>query len=973
MACRLPGAESVPALWDLLTEARDVIEPVPADRVALVAGLAEAGLRPGTGAGTWGGFVSGLDLFDAAFFGLSAVEAAALDPQQRLFLEVAWSALENAGLLVPELAGSRTGVYVGQTAQDFAMLCAAVPPAGPFGNSGMCHAVTANRLSYLWDLRGPSLSVDTACSSSLVAVHLAVRGLLARECDLAVAGGVNLVLAPWPQLGSVGLAALAPDGRCRPFDAAASGYVRSEGAAAVVLKRLVDAVADGDPVVAVIAGSAVGQDGATNGLTAPSGRAQREVILAALAAAGLAGDDVDYVEAHGTGTRLGDPVETGALLAALGPRSRPVAIGSAKANLGHLEAAAGVVGLIKAALQIERRELVPLPHFTEPNPRCRWTDLEVPTSRSAWPAGPGPATAGVSSFGFGGTNAHVVLTAPPAAAPPSRPDTQAVGPVLLPLSSHHEAGVAAGLGEVIDTWPAGWTELSGLANTAGVLRRPGDHRCAVVAADPRSLRDELRAIVDGRRRPVHARPATRVAFVYSGQGAQGADTARRLLTTDPVFAREVARVDAVLAPRLGWSVLAALSGELAVDHDDVAVAQPLIATVQLGLTRALCATGVAPDVVVGHSMGEVSAAVAAGKLDLRTGSRVLTARNAAVAGARGTGGMLAVDAGVVDIRALLDDGVGLAAVNGPRSVVLSGARRPLERTAARLRAAGHDVRALRVDYPSHSPLMAGPAEALRAALGEVATLPARCGFHSTVSGADATDTPLDAAYWADNLRSPVRFADAVTALVADGVTHMVEIGPHPILLGALADCAGLTSLGTLDRDRDRPHGVLDIVAELYEAGVPVRFRPGERDRYRYTRLLPPTRWHRGPVPTPGMASRAEPARVAADGLAVRLADCADPAERTRLVAAELTRLLCEVLPGTVSPDAPFTGLGLDSLRAMALRGRLEHALGRLVPIAVFWAHPTVDALAGALAAEYDTTDPVADLLAVLADDGGART
>ncbi|HEY4459285.1 MAG TPA: beta-ketoacyl synthase N-terminal-like domain-containing protein, partial [Pseudonocardiaceae bacterium] len=585
LACRIPGADTIDEFWDLLVDGRDLIEPIPAERIALA------------DAGGWGGFVTGLDTFDPGFFGLAEAEAAEIDPQQRLLLEVAWTALEHAGYSERTLAGSNTGVYIGQTAQDVAMLG---ERPGPWRNPGLCHAIGANRLSYRWDLHGPSMSIDTACSASLVAVHLAARGLLGGECDLAIAGGVNVLLARGPQVGAEQMAALAPDGRCRPFDAAAAGYVRAEGAGAVVLKRLADAVADGNPIHAVIAGSAVGQDGRTNGLTAPSGAAQQRVIRAALSVAGLTGADVDYVEAHGTGTPLGDPIETAGLAAALetNTRQHPLPIGSVKANIGHLEAAAGIVGLLKAILLIDRRQLVPTPHFATANPRCRLTErnLTVPTTGQL----PERPVVGVSSFGFGGTNAHVVLTAPPArsiAAPPWS------GPVLAPISAHHPAGVAPAAAALADTIAEeDWPRVAAIARSMGALRDHHVYRCAVVADTADELVAGLRAVTSGR----YAPRVRRVAFVYSGQGTR------------------------VVRP------------PLATPCPDQA--QSRIVYGQLALTAALREAGIRPDVVVGHSLGELSAAIVAGKLAQSVGLRVLRHRTKVTGDAEGSGAMIAVAA-----------------------------------------------------------------------------------------------------------------------------------------------------------------------------------------------------------------------------------------------------------------------------------------------------------------------------------------
>lgn len=1019
LACRVPGADSPAQLWQLLLAGRDEIVPVPAERTRLVAGLAAAGVRPGGGAGGWGGFVADLDAFEPELFGIAATEAGSLDPQQRMLLELAWSATEHASLPVAALSGTRTGVYVGQTAQDMAMLVGGRPAeqVGPYTNTGMCAAVTANRLSYLWDLRGPSVTLDTACSASLVAVHLAVRGLLGDECDLALAGGVNVLLAPEPQLGALRMTALAEDGRCRSFAAGAGGYVRSEGGGVVLLKRLADALADGDPVLAVIAGSAVGQDGRTNGLTAPSGRGQAEVIRRALDRAGIDGSQVGYVEAHGTGTPLGDPIEARALVTALGPRPVPVSIGSVKANLGHLEAAAGVLGLIKAVLMVGTRTVPPQPNFDALNPRIDADRVRVAREPAGWPL-PSPAVVGVSSFGFGGTNAHVLVRQASAAGAGPLSDEQSdeqsdavsdapsnwvsgelsdtvsdavagvvsdVVPVLLALSARSAAGLGALAGEwaaLIARTPS-WQEVRALIAAAGALRPPAGHRRAVVAADRAELTARLAepAGLTGLAGPVPpSRPVPSTGepvFVYSGHGPEPVAGARRLMAGDPVFAARVRRRAAELAPELGWNPEPVLAGSRELPPGDLP-AQAVTLLVQLALTDALAAAGIMPGAVVGHSMGELAAAVAAGKLTASSAARVLVLRCRAVAAV--PGGLLAVAAGADEVRRLLDRPT-IAAVNSPGAVVLAGTRAELEHAAERLAAAGLDARRLPAGYPSHSPAMAAPAAELAAALG---SLPvdappvgaARCRFFSTVLAADATELELSADYWAANLAQPVRFADTVAELLATGAGHFVEISPHPILTAPVAECAAdAVVLPSLSRDAEYRHGCTELAGALFEAGIdPVRQFAGSWRQL--APRLPATPFARRPLATPGIDrsadhAGAEPEPVAdraSGALAAALAASSDRAAALGQVSATLARLLADVLPGR--PDAAgvqFADLGLDSLRAVALRRALEREVGEPVPVTLFWAHPSPAELAEALTDRLyrPADDGLTQLLALL--------
>ncbi|MGW6940712.1 type I polyketide synthase [Streptomyces xanthophaeus] len=937
LGCRVPGADSPQALWQLLREGRDEITGIPPEREAFAAAVRAAGDRA-TGA-QWGGFLPDVDRWDPEFFGISAAEAARMDPQQALALEVAWRAFEDAGIVVADRAGSRTGVFIGQATHDYAMTVGDRPgaAAGPFTNPGISHAVTASRLSYLWDLRGPALSVDTACSSSLVAVHLAVQSLLAGECDLALAGGVNALLSPVPQLGAAGLTALAADGRCRTFDAAGQGYVRAEGAGAVVLRRLSDAVAAGDHVHAVIRATGVNQDGRTNGLTAPSGRAQSELIGATLRRAQVASaEELGYVELHGTGTPLGDPIEARALAtgvaAGLGdgrgdgladPDRAPLLVGSVKANIGHLEGAAGILGLIKAALVLSHRSVPANPHFTTVNPLIDLDrlGLRVPVEEAPWPEA--ARFAAVSSFGFGGTNAHAVLERAPDRTPVRAKASGTEGPVMLPLSAHDPESLA----EVAESWQeriqgaASWDEVRDAARAAAEHRAHLPWRAAVVAADREELLDALKRLASGDRRPQRSAPVAepRLGFVYSGHGSQWEGMGRELLRTSPAFEQQVTVVDEALAPLLGWSPMAVLAGRQPADLDDIRVTQPLIMTVQLALTAALAGSGVRPAAVVGHSMGEVSAAVAAGRLDLATACRVLTARNDAVTAARGTGGMAVVEAGAEEARTVLrrlDSPVTVAADNSPRACVLSGPTAELEAVMAEFVRLGRDARPVKVDYPSHGPMMNGPAGRLLDALGSVDSAPhgtpGAADFYSTVHGALFTG-PLDADYWKANLSSPVRAQDAITSMTDAGITHLLEISPHPVLLAAVREClqelgAPASALATVRRDTPMPYGLYEVTAELYEHGWRPGGNPDAATRAQARRLpVHPFRRRRVQEPAPPAPARAgavtdgpgtlaelgfQPGTFVADIAAAALDGDHRVAGRTAVSAAGLAALTC---------------------------------------------------------------------------------
>ncbi len=819
MACRVPGADGVEALWDLMVAGDAATGPVPSDRT----GLAAAAALGGRGSGH-GGFLTDVHAFDADHFGISRAEAPYVDVQQRLVLETAWHSLEDAGVPASALAGTRTGVFVGQGTHDHSMLYegGGVEPS-PFVNTGLSHALSANRLSYHLDLRGPSMAVDTACSSSLVAVHLALRSLRQQECDLAIVAGVNVLLSSWPQLGAAALNALSPSGTCHPFDAGADGYVRAEGVGAVVLRRVQD-TAD-DRVRAVVRGSATGQDGRTNGITAPSGRAQTDVVRAALADADTADHELCYVEAHGTGTPLGDPIEARALAAALPGRRPGLLLGSAKGHVGHCEAAAGIVGLIRTVLVLEQHAVPPQAGHSTPHPALDRLGLRVPTTATT--LSPSPPVASVSSFGFGGTNAHVVLAAEPRTARgPARraaPEGAATGgrPLLL-VSASTPTGVETLLhryAAVLDESPARAGEV---ALAAATCRTHLPWRVGVPAP---SVADLPAAVTAARGRAAHKVPPgrSRVGLVFSGHGSQWLGMGRRLLAEEEIVAGAAAECDAVLtglgAPGVTELVLAHEEADLA----DVSVVQPVVFALQIGLARCLAAAGIAPHAVVGHSVGEVAAAVTAGSLTLSQGITVVHHRNHAVASTRGTGGMAVLDLEPGDVARLIAAGapaLDVAALNGPRAVVVAGPLDALDALEQLVLAEGGDLRRVHVDYPSHSRLMTGASSGLTRRLAGLVPGTDEVSRFSGTEGGPVTGSP-DNRFWGRNLREPVRFAAAVAAMRDAGTTHFVEVSPHPVLLSALHDTladdqARTRVVPTLTREAD---GLVDALARLYEAGV----------------------------------------------------------------------------------------------------------------------------------------------------------
>ncbi len=847
IGCRFPGADGPAAFWRLLREGVDAIAEVPPDRWDIDAYFDPDLATPGKMNTRWGGFLRDIDRFDPYAFGISPREAARMDPQQRLLLEVTWEALEDAGIPLARLAGSRTGVFVGISSNDYGLLQLADPAlSDPHAGTGNALSIAANRVSYLLDLHGPSLSVDTACSSSLVAVHLACQSLRSGECDIALAGGVNVILSPAITVNFTKAGFMAPDGRCKAFDARADGYVRGEGSGMVVLKPLEAAQADGDRVYAVIRGSATNSDGRTQGLTAPNARAQADVLRAAYRQAGVAPARVRFVECHGTGTALGDPLEAqalGSVLADGRPDHRPLTIGSVKTNIGHLEAAAGIAALIKTALALWHRQLPPSLHFRSPNPLIPFEDLRlrVPQRPESLDDGDAPPVAGVSAFGFGGTNAHVVLEAPPTVDRSDEGETSghaAPRAYLLPISAHTADAVRSHARSYIAFLrerPA--AALRDICYTAAVRRHHHDHRLAVAGATPDALVERLLAAVEGPT-PQPGRTATpdrrpKIAFVFSGQGPQWWGMGRELLAAHPAFRAEVERVDGLLAEQAGWSVLAELLADEAHSRlDRTDVAQPALLAIHLGLVSLWRAWGVEPDAVVGHSVGEIAAAHVAGILTLEDAVRVAHHRGRLMQRAAGRGKMAAVELPPDEIaRAVADHGnrLWIAAVNSPTSVTVGGDPEAVDALMQTLRARGVFCRELRVHYAFHTPQMEPHDAEIEGALEGLRLSPAARTIVSTVTGRPAEPDDYGPGYWRRSIREPVQFASAVEALIEQGCRVFVEISPHPALGAAVAQClrhrgSDGAVVASLRRGEPEMLAMLSALGTLYSLGTPVDWR-----------------------------------------------------------------------------------------------------------------------------------------------------
>ncbi|MEU4205153.1 beta-ketoacyl synthase N-terminal-like domain-containing protein [Streptomyces sp. NPDC026294] len=830
IGCRLPGASTPEQLWELLLDGRTTAD-----------GL-ELHTCEGARARLEGSFLDDVDSFDAAFFAISPREAATMDPQQRLLLETAWEALEDAGQVPAALAGSATGVFVGISGYDHGRLHFGTPDADLHIGTGSALSIAANRLSYAFHFTGPSLAVDTACSSSLVAVHLACRSLWEGESELALAAGVNVILDGAVSDAFARAGFLSPDGRCKTFDAAADGYGRGEGCAVVVLKPLTRALADGDPVYAVVKSTAVNQDGHSNGLTAPSGTAQERLLAAAYRRAGVAPGAVGYIEAHGTGTPLGDPVEARAIGRALGgarESGEPLYVGSVKSNLGHLEAAAGIAGLVKAALCVRHRTIPPTAGYRTPNPGIDFAGLglRVPDRALAWPGGQDEAVAGVSSFGFGGTNAHIVLGEPPATATAYDGDdteTGRTGATLLPVSGTDPAGATQQAVAYRELLASDRSRTGALAYTAGTRRTHHRFRRALVAGGAREAGDLLAGVAaEPPDRPVPPGGPGPTAFVFSGQGNQWPGMGRELLRDEPVAAAVLGECDDILEKLTGWSLLERLAAdeEAAAGYDDPAVLQPVLVSVQLAVARLLESWGIAPEYHVGHSLGEVSAAAAAGALSTEEALFLAVTRGEVMRGATGTGStaLLGLPADEVGARIAAAGGaVDTAAWNAPRSTLVAGDGPAVERLVRQAAADGVFARVLPGTTAFHSRFVEPLHDRLAAEVGDLAPQDVASTLVSTVTGGPVDGSALGAAYWARNLREPVRFAQAVRHVTDAGCRTFVEIGAHPTLTPAILETAAAAGADvvvapTLRRGEPARTALLHTAATLYEAGAELDF------------------------------------------------------------------------------------------------------------------------------------------------------
>ncbi|WP_443743057.1 type I polyketide synthase [Streptomyces rhizosphaericus] len=979
-------------LWDLVVSGGDAIGGFPEDRGWDLENLFNPDPdHPGTSYVREGGFLHDAGEFDAGFFGISPREALAMDPQQRIMLETSWEAFERAGIDPTALRGKDIGVFSGVTYHSYGSGARVPEELEAVMGTGTSASVLAGRVSYALGFEGPSVAVDTACSSSLVALHLAVQALRLGECSMALAGGVTVMANPGIFVGFSRQRGMSKDGRCRAFAAAADGTGFSEGAGVLLVERLSDAERNGHRVLAVVRGSAVNQDGASNGLTAPNGPSQQRVIRRALAGAGLVAGDVDAVEAHGTGTPLGDPIEAQALLETYGqdrPEGRPLWLGSLKSNIGHVQAAAGVAGVIKMVLALRYGVLPRTLHVDEPSPEVDWSAgaVELLTEERVWPEVGRPRRVGVSGFGVSGTNAHVILEQAPESAVDVVPVSEVPGGVVpLVVSGRGGAGLrgqARRLLEYVQARPGLGVGELGAALASG--RAGLSDRAVVVAGGREEALAGLAAVVEGGG-VGKADVRGRVAFVFPGQGAQWVGMGAELLESSVVFAEGLRECAGVLDPLTGWSlvdVVRGVGGGVSLDRVDVV--QPVSFAVMVGLARVWLAAGVVPSVVVGHSQGEIAAACVAGGLSLGDAARVVVLRSRAIAaGLSGLGGMVSLAVGVSEAELLVSRWVGrveVAAVNGPLSVVVAGEPEALGELVVECEGVGVRARWVDVDYASHTAQVEAIEGELARSLSQVRPVSSRIPFFSTVEGVWLDTAELDAGYWYRNLRSTVRFAPSIERLLEEGFRAFVEVSAHPVLTMSMeaaaerVDAGPVVVTGTLRRGEGGMRRVLTSVAEAYVRGVPVDWTALLGNVPAHTACDLPTYafqhqhyWLKNSAPAdagseadllPGMAELPEDTGA----LTARLrGESAQEQERILLetVRQETAGVLGHPSLDAIEPDMVFNQIGFDSATAVQLRNRLNALTDRTLPTTLLFDYPTPLVLADFLRDELigDTAAP----------------
>lgn len=1004
-ACRFPGGATTPdAYFNLLEEGRDAVRTIPADRWNADEYFDPDPAAPGKMNSKWGGFLDHIDEFDPSAFGFSDAEAAYIDPQQRLLVEVVAEALANAGIPRRSVAGQDVGVYVGMSANDYGLELLSRTRAndiGPFFGLGSSHCLTAGRVSYAFDLRGPNMAVDTACSSSLVAVEMACRSLATGQCPLAIVAGVNVILSPAISIWFSKLRALSSDGRCKAFDARADGFVRGEGCGAVVLERLEDARANGHPVLAVIRAIGTNQDGRTAGLTAPNPDAQRRLLSSVVESSGLDPDRITMIEAHGTGTSLGDPIEFEALRAAYSPRGSDAPdcwLTSAKTNLGHLEAAAGMAGLIKAVMSVNRASIPPLVHFDRINPRIpiAETRFKIPTKRVPWSAD--HRVAAVSAFGFSGTNAHAIVESFGGSEPERRKPAGAVrlappqatgsAPRLVPVSAR-TASLLPARCRTLAEWLRSGTAPNNMEDAAHVLALRTDHfdaRTTILAKDLNELATALEVAAE-RSHPDARTTSPRVLFMFSGQGTQWLGMGTSIpRDAAPEFWSSLDRADALTRELASFSLLAAIRGDAgARTLSDTSVAQAAIVAIQIAITAQLARWGVKPAAVVGHSVGEISAAFAAGVLDFDEAMTIAVRRGEIMQREKGQGAMASLALGEEQAKALLSSArveLDIAAVNSPRATVVSGALASIDALVSAAERENIRVKRLDVAFAFHSRGFEGLRKPLRQSLKGIKPKDASIPIYSTLTGNRIAGDELDAFYWSRQMRNSVRFADALRAAISDGFDLALDVGPHPALKAPATEvCSELSTeldvIPTLRKNAKGQEPLLETLGALFEKHATVDWTALAPERSRFS-APPPAPTERRRFWLESSTSARLPAATISSLSAPQPTDIAsapplDPNEVARRLQAMLASLL-GVKAATVPIDVPLFDVGADSIVLIDGLARIQQEFGvrldltevlddapTLAGLAEWVCAKRLEAAAGATAAPTDAATKAAPM------------
>ncbi|ACK67005.1 Erythronolide synthase [Rippkaea orientalis PCC 8801] len=879
MGCRFPGAKNPSEFWQVIQTGVDTIKEVPRNRWDIDQYYDSNPDSPGKMNTCWGGFLEKVDEFEPSFFNISPREAERIDPQQRLLLEVVWEALENGGVIPETLSGSNTGVFIGLTNQDYhRLLYQEIDQLDAYYGTGTSASIAANRISYFLNLQGPSFTVDTACSSSLVAIHLACQSLHQKESNLAIAGGVNLILTPEQTITFSKSRMMSPDGRCKTFDAKANGYVRSEGCGVVILKRLEDALQQGDDIQAIIRGSAVNQDGLSQGLTAPNSLAQQRVIRQALHNAQIESDRISYVETHGTGTALGDPIEVKSLKAVLmGDRTadQPCWLGSVKTNIGHLEAAAGVAGLIKLVLCLQNQEIPPILHFNQLNPYISFknTSFVIPTTSQTWIVNDQTRVAGISGFSFGGTNCHLIVEESPRVKGTginNKNKTEIDRPVhILTLSAKTEDS----LNELVKNYynhlqSEGNLSLSDICFSANIGRSQFEHRLAIISQSREQLKEQLQVLQEEKKTSgyfagkVLEETYPKIAFLFTGQGSQYIGMGQELYQKSPLFRQIIDQCDQILRNELDESLINIIYPEQGTQTrentnllNQTIYTQPALFTIEYALAKLWQSWGIEPSVVMGHSVGEYVAACLAGVFSLEDGLKLVAARGRLMQSLPEDGGMVAILATVEQVNQVINsyqNEVAIAAINGSDSLVISGKKEAIQSIIKTLESQGIKTKLLSVSHAFHSPLMEPILEDFRNIAGTISYSSPTIQIISNVTGKSITEEIMTPDYWVNHLRSPVQFLDSMQELLNKNYEVFLEIGSKPILLGMGRNIVekmdnystNQTWLPSLRPGRSDWEQLLESLGQLFIKGSVIDWHKFDQDYQRNRVIIPTYPWVR---------------------------------------------------------------------------------------------------------------------------------